>query len=99
MTVHPSTSPVEQDGAFGAVRGGPVDRPGDGWREWGEDDLAALASDLQHPVSVFFTQVFDVGTARFGDPQSEQAEHRNQGEVEPVGRIPRGREHRFELKV
>lgn len=35
----------------------------------------------QDAVAVFFAEVGDVRAARFEDPQAEQAEHRDQGEV------------------
>ena len=39
-----------------------------GW-ERGENDLAAFAADLQDSVAVFLTEVGDVGSAGFEDPQ------------------------------
>jgi hypothetical protein len=41
-------------------------------------------------------EVVDVGTAGFGDAK---AEHGEQGEVEPVGRLARRGEYGFELQV
>ena len=74
---------------------GPADR---GW-EGGQDDLAALAADPQHPVAVFLAEVGDVGAAGFEDPQAEQPEHGDQGEVVRVGRESGGGEHGFELQM
>jgi hypothetical protein len=99
VPIHPGAATIQQERPFGAVGGGPFDRPGDRWREWGEDDFAALAANPQHPVPVLLAQILDVGTAGFEDPQTEKAEHRNQGEVEPVGGISRGCEHRLELQM
>ena len=55
--------------------------------------------DEQDAVSVFFAEVVDVGAAGFGDAQSEQAEHRDQGEVEPVGRLACRGQYGFELQM
>ena len=44
-------------------------------------DLGAFAGYAQHPVAVLFTEVGDVGIGGFEDPQAQQAEHGNQGEV------------------
>ncbi len=63
MTVHPDGAQVAQDRPVGAAVHGPLDRPLHRGREWGEDDLAALAADLQHPVAVFLAEVGDVGAA------------------------------------
>ena len=40
-----------------------------------------------------------LGAAGFEDPQSEQAEQRDQGEVVRVGRQSRGGDQGFELQV
>jgi hypothetical protein len=50
-------------------------------------------------VAVLLTQVADAGPAGFEDPQTEQAEQRDQGEVVRVGRQPRGGDQRFELQM
>jgi hypothetical protein len=86
VAVHPSAEDVPQDRPVGAVVYGAVDRASyRGWQR-DENDFAALATHAQHPVAVFLTQMADVGSARFEDPQPEQAEQSNQGEVVPVGR-------------
>ena len=72
---------AEQDRPAGAVSHGPVDRSPDSGRQRDEDDLAALAVDPQDPVAVFLAEVVDVGAGGFEDPQAEQSEHRDQGEV------------------
>lgn len=65
------------DGAF--------DGSGDrGW-EWSEHDLAAFAVDLQDAVAVLLTEIFDVGTTGFEDPQAQETEHGDQREVVRVG--------------
>jgi hypothetical protein len=61
-----------------------VDGPPDGWRERYQDDLGAFAAHAQHPVTVFFTQIGDVGPGGFEDPQAQQAKHRHQREVARV---------------
>jgi hypothetical protein len=69
-----------------------------GWQR-DEDDLAAFASHLRHAMAVFLTEIADAGTAGFEDPQPEQAEQRDQGEVVQVGRQPRRGDQRFELQM
>jgi hypothetical protein len=46
-----------------------VEGAGHRWREWDEDDLAALATHPQDPVAMFFSEVADVGPAGLEDPQ------------------------------
>jgi len=46
-----------------------------------EDDLAALTAHAQDPVAVFLTEITDVGSAGFEDPQPEQTQYRDEGEV------------------
>ena len=75
------------------------DRPLDGGWQGGEDDLAALAPDLQDAVAVFLAEVGDVGAARFEDPQAEQPQHGHQGEVVGVRRRAGRAEQGFELQV
>jgi hypothetical protein len=48
---------------------------------------------------VLFTNVVDIDTAGFEDPQAEQSEHRDQREIEPVLRVPGGGQQRLELQV
>jgi hypothetical protein len=50
-------------------------------------------------VAVFLAEVAEVGTAGFEDPQTEQAEHGDQGEVVGVGRLPGGGDQGLELQV
>jgi hypothetical protein len=50
-------------------------------------------------VAVFLAKIRDVGADRFEDPQAEQPEHRDQGEVVDVARLAGGGEQRFELQV
>ena len=99
VPVHPGAAAVEQDRPVGAVADGAVDGPADRRRQRDEDDLAALAAHPQDPVAVFLAEVGDVGAAGFEDPQAEQAEHGDQGEVVGVGRLPGGGDHGFELQV
>jgi hypothetical protein len=39
-------------------------------------------------VAVFLGEVVDAGAAGFEDPQAEESEHGDQGEVVDVGRCP-----------
>jgi hypothetical protein len=39
----------------------------------------------QDPLAVLFAEVVDVAAGGFEDAQSQQAQHRDQGEVAPVG--------------
>jgi hypothetical protein len=88
VAVHPDAEGVTQDRPVAAAVNGPVDRSGHrGW-QWDEHDLAALAVDSQYPVAVFLAQVVDAGPAGFKDPQPEQAQQRDEGEVVRVGRQP-----------
>jgi len=48
---------------------------------------------------VLLTEVCDVGAGGFEDPQSQQTQHRNQGEVVAVGRLSGGGQHRLELQM
>jgi hypothetical protein len=50
-------------------------------RQRDQDDFAALADDPQHTVAVLLTEIADVGAGCLEDPKTEQAEHRDQGEV------------------
>jgi hypothetical protein len=82
VAVHSGASGVEQDRPDQSAVHGPVDGSPYGWRQRHEDDSGALADYPQHPVSVFLAKVGHVGAGSFEDPQSEQAEHRDQGEVD-----------------
>jgi hypothetical protein len=90
---------VAQDRPVGAAVDGSVD--GSGHRGWQRDehDLAALAAHPQHSVAVLLAEVVDARPAGFEDPQSEQSEERDQGEVVRVGRQPGGGEQGFELQM
>nr|WP_260428396.1 hypothetical protein [Micromonospora globispora] len=89
VSVHPRPEGVAKDRPAGAVVDGPVD--GSGHRGWQRDehDLATLAAHAQYPVAVLLAQVGDAGPAGFEDPQTEQAQKRDQGEVVRVGRAER----------
>jgi len=50
-------------------------------------------------VAGFLAQVGDAGPARFEDPQPEQAEESDQGEVVQVRRQPGGGNQGFELQM
>ncbi len=71
----------------------------DGGWEGDEDDLVALAVHPQDAVAVDFAEVFEVGAGGFEDPQPQQPEHRDQGEVVGVGGLAGGGEYRFELQM
>ena len=71
-------------GAVLAVVEGAFDRALNSWGQRGQDDLAALAADLEHPVGVLLAQVLDHRPAGFEDPQTEQSEHGDEGEVVDV---------------
>nr|WP_306208683.1 hypothetical protein [Actinoplanes sp. RD1] len=67
VPVHPGADGVAQDRPVEAFTNGPVDSAGHcGWQR-DEDDLAALAVDAQHTVSVFLAQVGDARAAGFED--------------------------------
>jgi hypothetical protein len=65
---HPDAAGIAQDRAVGTLVDGAVDRSGHRRRQWPEDDLATLATDLEDAVAVFFADVGDVGAAGFEDP-------------------------------
>jgi hypothetical protein len=99
VPVRPGTGAVEQDRPTLTIADRSVDRPAHGGRKRDEHDLGALADHPQHAVAVFLAEIVDVSRAGFEDPQPEQAEHRDHGEVERVGRRPGRDEHRLELQV
>jgi len=99
VPVHPASAGVQQDRAAGPVTYCPVDGPADrGWQRH-QDDLASLAADPQNPMAMFLAQVGDVGAGCLEDPQSEQAEHRHEGEIVGVRRFAGGGQHGLELQV
>ena len=69
------------DRPVGAVVDGTVDSSGDRGGQRNEDYLAALAAHAHDPVAVFFAEVGDARAAGFEDPQTEQAQKGDQGEV------------------
>jgi hypothetical protein len=64
-----------------------------------QHDPVAFAVHFQDAVSVFLAEVDDVGAGGFEDPQAEQPEHGDQGEVVRVARLAGGCEHGLELQV
>jgi hypothetical protein len=50
-------------------------------------------------VAVLLAQIADAGPARFEDPEPEQAEERDKGEVVRIARQPRGGDQGFELQM
>jgi hypothetical protein len=90
---------VEQNRPAVAVPGCAFDGPRDRWWQWCQDVLVSLAAHQQDPVAVFLTEVVDVGAGGFEDPQPEEAEHRDQGEVAIIDRVAGGSQDRFELQV
>ena len=99
VAIHPGASAAARDRPAAAAVDCAFDGSLDRWWEWGLDDLAALATDLQHAVAVFLAEVFDVRPTRLEDPQTEKAEHGDQGEVIDVRRGLPGSEHGLELQV
>ena len=99
MPVHPAAGAGPQDRASGAAGDGSVDGASDGWWEGDVDDLVALAVDVQDAVAVDLGQVGDIGPGGLEDPQSEQAENRDQGVVVRVGRVAGRGEQGLELQV
>ena len=99
MAVHPGAVAGAQDWPGAAAVDGAVDSPGHGGWQRHQHYLAALPCDAEHPVAVFLAEVGDVGAGGLEDPQPEQAEHRDQGEVVEVGRLAGRGEQRLELQV
>jgi hypothetical protein len=85
VAVHPGAAAVEQDRPSGAVAGGLVDGPADGWWQWQQDDLGALAAHAQDPVAVLVAEVVDVCSGGFEDAQAEEPEHGDQREIAWAG--------------
>jgi hypothetical protein len=100
VPVHPPTGGVAQNRSLIAALSGVLDRTGHGRRRRRDQDgLAVLAADLQHAVAVFLAEIGDVRAAGPEDPQTEQAQHRDQREVVAVDRQPRRREQSLGLQV
>ena len=59
----------------------------------------AFANDPDHPVAVFLAEVGDVEVGGLKDPQAEEPEQADQGEVVGVGRVACGGQHRLELQM
>ena len=99
VAIHAGSSAGQQDRTRGPFLDGLFDgAPDRGWKR-DEDDFVALAVHAENPVTVFFAKVFDVATRRFEDAESEEAEHRDQGEVATVGRLLGRCDQRLELKI
>jgi hypothetical protein len=81
VTVHTSAAAGAQNRPARAA----VDRPLQsavyrGW-QWDQNYLVALSTHREDSMAVFLAEVVDVRTGGLEDPQSEQPEHRHQGEV------------------
>jgi hypothetical protein len=53
VPAHPGAAGVEQDRPTGPAANRLIEGSADGWREWDEDGLAALAEDADDAVAVF----------------------------------------------
>jgi hypothetical protein len=83
VAVHAGAAAVKQDRPSGPGTDGAVDSPSDGWRQRDQDDLAALATHAQDPVTVFLAQITDVRAGGLEDSHAQQPEYGHQREVEP----------------
>jgi len=99
VPVHPRAAAIEQHRPRVAAADGAVGGPGDRWGQRDQDDLAAFAADPQYPVAVFLPQIADIRAGSFEDPQAQQAEHGNQGEVVAIWGPAGGSEQGFELQM
>lgn len=88
----------EPKGAGGAVRDSAVHGAPDRWWQGDQDDLVAFAVHPKDPVTMDFPEVLDAGGG-FEDPEPEQAEQCDKGEVVDVGGVPAGGQHGLELQV
>jgi hypothetical protein len=61
--------------------------------------LPPLPAHPQYSVAVLFAEVVDAGAAGYEDPQSEEAEACDEGEVVGIGRQPGGGDQGLELQV
>jgi hypothetical protein len=73
MPIHSGSSRVEQDRPGSAVCDGAVNGPPHRRRQWHQHEFCSLADHAEDSMAVFLTEVGDVGTGGFEDPQSEQA--------------------------
>lgn len=69
MAIHPLTVRAQEDRAVETFTDRQVDGTGGAWCERDYDDLAALAQHGQGAVPAFESELVDVRTERFGDPQ------------------------------
>jgi hypothetical protein len=97
VPIHPNPMHVTQDWPGGAVVDGSVDRTSHRWRQRDQHGRVASATDPEHTVAVFLAEVADARAASFKDPQAEETEHGDQGEVIDVWRQPGRGDQRFEL--
>lgn len=78
VAVQPAPIGRQEDGSFGALADGQVDRPGGARCQRDGDHLAALVGDHQGAVAALDTQGLNAGAGGFGDPQPVQREQRDQ---------------------
>jgi len=97
VPVHSYAPQVAQDRPVSASADGAFDGALHRGRQRDEHDLAALAPHPQHAVAVLLPEVGDVRPAGLEDPQPEQAEHGDQGEVVEVRRRARCAQQGLEL--
>ena len=83
-------------GPFAAFTDGEVDGAGGAGRERDDHDLAAFAQDRQRAVAAFEAEGFDVGTGRFGDPETVERQKTDERVVAGAGESG-GDEHRADL--
>ena len=70
-----------EDRSGGALADAEVEGPGGAGGHWHDDDLAALAADLQRAVAPLEAEVADVGPEGLGDAQAVEGEEAGQGMV------------------
>ena len=78
VPVEPAPIGRQEDGSFGALADGQVDRPRGAWRQRDGDHLAALAGDHEGAVPALDAQGLDIRAGGLGDPQPVQREQRDQ---------------------
>ena len=69
-----------------------------GWQR-DQNDFVTLALHAQDAVTVLLAEVVNVTAGGLEDPETKEAEHRDQGEVTVVAGRLRGGQHRFELQM